>query len=169
MAVILAPDLHLVALRTARHNEAVVSTPSAASSCDRFRRQHEELKNLGVEIASKLSRKTIVEEAADVRRLVAQFAGKLTIHASMENEALYPRLFEHADPAVRARAKELFDEVGGLYATFHDYAARWPTVAAIQADGPGFVKETREILFRLALRMTRENDELYPLVDACGG
>jgi len=147
----------------------VVSTPPAASSCDRFRRQHEELKNLGIEIASKLSRRTIVEEAANVRRLVAKFAGKLTVHASMENEALYPRLFEHSDPAVRARAKALFDEVGDLYATFHDYAARWPTVAAIEANGPDFVKETREILFRLAIRMTKENDELYPLVDACGG
>jgi hypothetical protein len=147
----------------------VVSTPPAASSCDRFRRQHEELKNLGIEIASKLSRKTIADEAADVRRLVAKFAGKLTVHASMENEALYPRLFDHSDPAVRTRAKELFDEVGDLYATFNDYAARWPTVAAIQANGPAFVKETREILFRLAIRMTRENDELYPLVDASGG
>jgi Hemerythrin HHE cation binding domain len=147
----------------------VVSTPPAASSCDRFRRQHEELKNLGIEIAAKLSRKTIVEEAANVRRLVAKFAGKLAVHASMENEALYPRLFDHPDPAVRARAKELFDEVGELYATFHDYAARWPTVGAIQANGSDFVKDTREILFRLAIRMTKENDELYPLVDACGG
>ena len=146
-----------------------MDTPSAASSCDRVRRQHEDLKNLGVEIASKLSRRTIVEEAANVRLLVAKFAGKLTVHASMENEALYPRLFGHPDPAIRARATELFDEVGDLYATFHDYAARWPTVEAIQANGASFVKETREILFRLALRMTKENDELYPLVDACGG
>jgi hypothetical protein len=148
---------------------AAPSSSSSASSCERFRRQHEELQSAGFAIASKLSRKTIVEEAADVRRLVAKFAGKLTVHASMENEALYPRLLAHSDPAVRARAKELFDEVGDLYSMFHAYVARWPTVAAIQADGPGFVKETREILFRLALRMTRENDELYPLVDACGG
>lgn len=144
----------------------MAATPSAASPCDRFRRQHEELKNLGLEIAAKLSRKTISEEAANVRRLVARFAGKLMVHASMENEALYPRLFGHSNPAVRARATELFDEVGELYATFHEYAARWPTVAAIQANGAGFVKETREILFRLALRMTKENDELYPLVDS---
>ena len=146
----------------------VVSTPSAASSCDRFRRQHEELKNLGLEIASKLSRRTIADEAANVRRLVAQFTGKLTVHASMENEALYPRLFDHSDPAVRARARALFDEVGDLYAQFHAYAARWPTVAAIAADGAAFVKETREILFRLALRMTKENEELYPLVESSG-
>jgi hypothetical protein len=141
----------------------VVATPS---SCERFRRQHEELQALGVEIAAKLSRKTIVEEAANVRRLVAKFAGKLTVHASMENEALYPRLFEHSDPAVRARAIALFEEVGDLYAAFHEYSARWATVDAIQANGSGFVKETREILMRLAFRLTRENEELYPLVEA---
>jgi hypothetical protein len=135
------------------------------SSCERFRRQHEELQQLGLEIANKLSRKTIVAGAADVRRLVARFAGKLTVHASMENEALYPRLLEHADPDVRARAHALFDEVGELYATFHAYTARWPTVASIHADPPGFVRETREILTRLAFRMVRENDELYPLVE----
>jgi hypothetical protein len=139
------------------------------SPCERFRRQHEELAALGTEIAAKLSRKTIVEEAATVRRLVAKFAGKLTVHASMENEALYPRLLEHPDPAVRVVASSLFAEVGDLYAAFHAYAARWPTVAAIQADGSTFVQETREILVRLAFRMTKENDELYPLVDACGG
>jgi serine/threonine-protein kinase len=137
----------------------------AVSSCDRFRRQHEELQRLGMEIAGKLSRKTIVAEAADVRRLVARFAGKLAVHASMENEALYPRLLAHADAAVRARARSLYDEVGGLYSTFHAYTARWPTVASIHADPHAFVTETRELLTRLAFRMVRENDELYPLVD----
>ena len=145
------------------------SSPGDVSSCERFRRQHEELQKLGMEIAGKLSRKTIVAEAATVRRLVARFAGKLTVHASMENEALYPRLLQHGDPAVRARARALFDEVGELYATFHAYAARWPGAPSIEADPGGFVKETREILTRLAFRMVKENEELYPLVDASGG
>ena len=143
-----------------------VSGVVALSSCDRFRRQHEDLQQLGMEIAAKLSRKTILAEASAVRRLVARFAGKLTVHASMENEALYPRLLSHPDAAVRARAKELFDEVGSLYAAFHTYSARWPGVAAIEADPFVFVSETRELLMRLAVRMVRENDELYPLVDA---
>jgi hypothetical protein len=152
-----------------RPDAAFTTGTFAHSSCERFRRQHEELTVLGMEIASKLSRRTIVEEAPAVRRLLAQFAGKLAVHASMENEALYPRLLAHSDPAVRARARELFDEVGDLYDAFHAHSARWPSAAAIQADGSGFVKETRELFLRLAFRMSKENDELYPLVDACGG
>jgi hypothetical protein len=139
------------------------------SSCDRFRRQHEELLQLGMEIASKLSKKTILSEAATVRRLVARFAGKLTVHASMENEALYPRLLQHDDPAVRGRARELFSEVGGLYDTFHAYAERWPSVASIEADPFVFVDQTRDVLTRLAFRLVRENEELYPLVEAADG
>jgi hypothetical protein len=136
------------------------------SSCDRFRRQHEQLQRLGMEIASKLSRKTIASEAAPVRLLVAQFAGKLRVHASMENEALYPRLLCHEDATVRSRARALADEVGDLYADFDAYSARWPSVASIEADPQRFVTETRELLLRLASRMVRENEELYPLVDA---
>jgi hypothetical protein len=145
---------------------APVPAAVAGASCERFRRQHEDLQRLGLEIASKLSKRTIVAEAATVRRLVARFAGKLTVHASMENEALYPRLLAHRDDAVRTRAQELSDEVGHLYASFDAYAARWPSVASIEAEPFVFVDETRALLARLASRMVRENEELYPLVEA---
>ena len=140
-------------------------TTNRTRSTDRFRRQHEELQELGLAIAAKLSKRTVAAEASTVRRLVARFAGKLLVHASMENEALYPRLLAHSDGGVRTHARELFDEVGDLYAAFHGYAARWPSAASIEADPPGFVRETREILTRLAFRMVRESDELYPMVE----
>jgi len=35
-----------------------------------------------------------------------------------------------------------------------------------EADPRGFARETREVLRVLAFRMMRENDELYPLVEA---
>jgi hypothetical protein len=138
----------------------------ASPSTDRFRRQHEELHTLGVEIATKLRKKTLAQDAPLVRRLVARFAGKLAVHASMENEALYPRLLAHRDPAVRDSARALFDEVGSIYDAFGAYTRRWPTSASIEADVAGFADETRALLMTLATRMLRENDELYPLVDA---
>jgi hypothetical protein len=84
----------------------------------------------------------------------------------MENEALYPRLLGHGDAGVRARAAELYGEVGTLYSTFHAHTARWPSVASIEASPAEFVDQTRALLMRLAVRMVRENDELYPMVDA---
>jgi serine/threonine protein kinase len=143
-----------------------VSSVSTSSSTNRFRRQHEELQALGFQIAEKLARATLANEAGIVRRLVAQFAGKLAVHASMENEALYPRLLQHSDPNVRERARSLFDDVGTIYATFGQYAKKWPTTASIEADPRAFARETREVLRVLAFRMMRENDELYPLVES---
>src|SRR6202044_2034301 len=113
-----------------------------------------------------LSKTPIATEAATVRRLVARFAGKLAVHASMENEALYPRLLDHADTEVRLRARALFDEVGTIYGSFDAYVARWPSASSIELAPSEFVDQTRDLLNQLAVRMTRENNELYPLVDA---
>ncbi len=146
----------------------VASSVVPLSPCERFRRQHEELQRLGTELAASLSKKTIASEAARVRRLFARFAGKVAVHAAMENEALYPRLLAHANPAIRSTASALYDEVGQLYACVRAHAARWPSVASIEGEPGAFVDETRALLLRLATRMVRENEELYPLVDAAG-
>lgn len=138
------------------------------SATENFRRQHEELMALGFEINHHLDPRTLVTEdaASHVRRIVARFAGKLLVHAEMENKALYPRLLHHPDDAVRAKAQALYDEVKTIYASFHEYAKRWPTPASILASPPEFARETRGVLKLLGLRMLRENDELYPLADA---
>jgi hypothetical protein len=147
---------------------AIMSSTHGAT--DNFRRQHEELATLGTELLQQLALGTedIVARAGDLRRLMARFAGKLKMHASMENEALYPRLFDHSDPSVREKAEQLFEEVKGIYAAFAIFGERWPTTAAIEANPTEFVRETRRIMKALWLRMARENAELYPLVDAGG-
>src|SRR5262245_61341567 len=104
-------------------------TPSTpASATENFRRQHEELMALGFEINHHLDARALAREetAANVRRLVARFAGKLLVHAEMENKALYPRLLHHTDDAVRSRAQALYDDVKKIYASFQEYAKRWP-------------------------------------------
>ncbi|MBI2393346.1 MAG: protein kinase [Deltaproteobacteria bacterium] len=140
---------------------------SSRSPTDNFRRQHEELARLGAEIIAALET-DVAAHAAHVRRLVARFAGKLSMHATMENEALYPRLLAHRDASVSGRAKALYDEVSTLYASFGTYAKRWPDSASIEADPAAFTKDTRRVLAILSARMRRENDELYPLVDRAG-
>ncbi|MBK7397850.1 MAG: protein kinase [Myxococcales bacterium] len=148
------------------------SAPGPISSVqlatDRFRRQHEELATLAAALIGELQvpPAELVAKAGPVRRMVARFAGKLSVHATMENDALYPRLLAHADPAVRAKARELHDEVGQLYGTFGEYAQRWPGTASVEADPTGFAKDTMRVLKQLGRRMFREHEELYPLVDA---
>jgi serine/threonine protein kinase len=143
---------------------------SVRSVTSNFRRQHEELANLGAELFQQLALPPdeIATRAHELRRSIARFAGKLNMHASMENEALYPRLFEHRDARVREKANDLFEEVKGIYSAFAVYAKRWPTTESIQKEPLAFAKETKRMLKTLWMRMSRENEELYPLVDAAG-
>lgn len=128
-----------------------------------FQRQHEELGRLAAEIAGRLDVGTLEKDGAEVRRLVARFAGKLRMHAAMENEALYPRLRAHPDAEVRAAADRLWNEVGTIYAEFDSYSKRWLVGDAISRDPRTFALDTHAIFARLGTRMIRESRELYPL------
>jgi hypothetical protein len=143
---------------------ADVVTPM--KSTDRFSRQHAELAQLAKALVKELDTRAIAADPSKVKRALALFTGKLRVHAAMEQQALYPRLFASPEPAVSAKARALFDEVGGLYDGFFGYLATWTAAGAVEADVEGFCRETMRQLFQLGARMKREDKELYPLVDA---
>jgi hypothetical protein len=150
----------------------VLKTPSAPRhvATENYRRQHMELFELAMQIGQRLnSPDDLRKSAAEVRRLLAQFAGKLNVHARMENEAFYPRLFGHEEETVRARATELFSEVGAIYDAFNQFLCNWPNAAAIEANPSEFSRQMGRALRMLGKRMMREEAELYPLVDAIDG
>jgi serine/threonine protein kinase len=143
---------------------------SGTMPTDNFRRQHEELAKLGADLLQRLSEppESVKANASELRRMMARFAGKLSVHASMENEALYPRLLEHRDQRIRDKARTLFDEVKNIYSSFGIFTKRWPTTESIESDPAAYAKDSKKVLKTLWMRMVRENDELYPLVDAAG-
>lgn len=121
---------------------------------------------MAVEIGLLLSPDALAHNAAPCRRLLARFAGKLRVHAAMENEALYPELLRSRDPAVRAVAERLFRELGPVYDEFDRFEARWPSAHEIAAEPRTFILQTLELFEILRRRMSVENKTLYPLVDA---
>lgn len=131
---------------------------------DRFQKQHASLLAQAMEIGAMFGPDGSIADPAACRRALASFAGKLRIHAAMENGALYPRLLAHGDPEIVTLAKGLLDECGAIYDELDVYLARWDA-SAIAADTRTFARETRRVFRRLGTRMARENDELYPLVD----
>lgn len=119
-----------------------------------------------MEIGSHLRVEELERDATICRRLVARFAGKLRVHAAMENDALYPELLRHDDPAVRTLAARLVRELGPVYEGFDAYEARWTSAHAISIDPRGFMVSTLETFEMLRRRMATENKQLYPVVDA---
>lgn len=135
---------------------------------DQFRRQHAELMNMAIEIRSRLSVEELERDARGVRTMLARFAGKLRVHARMENEALYPELLAHPDEGVRFEVDKLLDEVGLLYATFDRLEHRWPAADSVAAEPKQFILDVLGCFDLLGRRMSAENKKLYPLADSLG-
>lgn len=140
-----------------------------ASKLDGFRRQHSDLVALIDELSKLLTPETIAAQAGEARKLVSQISGILRMHLAMEDKALYPRIAAHADERLRELSKRYAEEMGGLHASFTSYLARWPTQSSITRDAEGFLHDTAGVLEALRTRISCEETELYPLVDAADG
>lgn len=126
-----------------------------------LQRQHRKLQAMGAELI-KLSFTT--SDASGLRRSLSKFSGTLLMHATMEEEALYPSLLSHADPGIRRLAERLHSELGGLYSTWDTFMERWSETREIEAHPIRFRVELTRQLARLFGRMKKEDRELYPVV-----
>ena len=77
---------------------------------------------------------------------------------------LYPRLLASGDAAIAAVAAAFNEEMGGLANAYVAHTDMW-SATAIAEDWPGYRTATRGIIDALTNRITRENRELYPLLD----
>ena len=101
-------------------------------------------------------------EVSSVRR---ELSSILVPHLETEDWTLYPRLAASEDPEIATKAKAFCDEMGGLAAAYQVYILRW-NVMSIGANWHGYCLETRDMIGALMTRITRENRELFPLIEA---
>ncbi len=137
---------------------------AASSATAGFRRQHADLAGLAAAVLSVLDDPKLAGDSRAVRRSLAVLAGKLKVHAAMEDQALYPRLYGHADPAIRDLARRFRAEFGGVYASFLAFLAEWDA-PAIEGRPSEFRTAARAAMSALGTRVRLENDELYDAVD----
>jgi len=147
----------------------VTSTPDSPRRTANFRRQHADLARMAVDLMGGLDAARCRSEGARLREGLALFTGKLKVHTVMEEEELYPRLREHADPKARDLAERFWDEFGAVYREYFSFYEAWRRHGAIEEDPDGFLQALRAMLARLGARMHQENDELYAMVDRLHG
>lgn len=97
-------------------------------------------------------------------RLRWRFNRLLLAHLAKEDRLLYPRLCQRGGD-IGGLASRFRDEVGGLASDYLAYSAKWPP-RAIESDWPAFGQHTRGIIAALRRRILREENELYPLIEA---
>ncbi len=93
-----------------------------------------------------------------------RLTAKLIAHLKAEDWLLYPRLLESGDADVAATARVFVEEMGGLAAAFNAYVESWDAFR-IDREWAEYRTETTGIIAALRCRITRENRELYPLIE----
>lgn len=131
-----------------------------------FRRQHDTILSLAGDLVEAQAAVLSEADAARAARCLAKLTEVLQMHLAAEDKALYPRLKLSRDPEVAAMANSFLTEMGGLAEAYGAFEAKWRSSSAIIADPAGFAEHTAAVLGALEIRIARENNELYPLLDA---
>jgi len=102
---------------------------------------------------------------ADLAGLRWRFSRVLLAHLAREDRHLYPRMKADPERETAALAIAYEQEMGGLAACWQAYMTDWPGTR-IAREWPAFRARTVEILDLLALRIEREERDLYPRLAA---
>lgn len=135
------------------------------SNTESYRKQHAELEKLARAITRLLNPEELAKDASAVRSLLSQLMGKLNVHLTMEDKALYPSLLQSPKEEVRVLAKRYMDEMGAIGAAVKEYGKRWPGAIDVQQNPKDFIAQTEKIFEALTHRIDKENRELYVLAD----
>ena len=102
--------------------------------------------------------------ADDLANARTQLREALVRHLKCEEWIRVPRLMSTGDAELMRITREFEIEMGSLAADFVAYDEKW-TRERVAADWPGFCRETKIVFDLLAMRVEREERELYPLAE----
>jgi hemerythrin-like domain-containing protein len=106
-------------------------------------------------------RKPVYPILLQLNRLI----GLLRVHLAYEDVELYPSMMASADLHVARTAQAYVKEMGGLAADLESFARHWTCSASIVSNFLEFCEGMYDLLLALAVRIERENEHLYPLVE----
>ncbi len=131
---------------------------------DNLRKQHDQLIALTQEISRNLTLSEVSTKTINITMLLSKLTGLLQVHASSEDKYLYPGLLKATDTKVKTITKRFLDEMGGIDKAVSEHNTKW-TIQIIKEKPNEFIKETKQLLATLGVRINKENAELYPLAD----
>jgi hemerythrin-like domain-containing protein len=92
--------------------------------------------------------------------------GIMRVHLAHEDVELYPMLMASMDPRAAHTAQLYVDEMGDLAGNLEGFARHWSCSASIASRFDEFREAVHELILALAIRIEREDQYLYPLVEA---
>ncbi|MBN8216408.1 MAG: hemerythrin domain-containing protein [Spirochaetes bacterium] len=99
------------------------------------------------------------------RDQLVQLGAQLNIHLIAEDKMVYPDLAAGKDAVAAETARRFMAEMGQIGEAFKKFMKKYPAGATIEAQYAVFCADLKEIFKVIGARITREEAELYPLVD----
>ena len=137
--------------------------PVEMMNLTRLREQHAHLVTLAGRLTGIIARAS-PPPPTQLFALRQELISAVIRHLKAEDWVLYPELFASRNGKVAQTAHAFSEQMGGLAKAFTNYAQRWGSFA-IEADWAGYRRETTAIIGALTRRITRENRDLYPLLE----
>jgi hypothetical protein len=134
-----------------------------------LRRQHDALLAMAADLQDDIERLATIADAQRIAGLLARLTGVLSMHLAAEDKALYPAMMASSDRRTADCARTFEDQMGGLAAAYMAFADAWRSPDRILAETDAFARDCETVFGALAIRIKRENEELYPLADAMAG
>lgn len=131
---------------------------------DNLKSQHQEILVVVKELSTILNEVESIEKAVKARSYLNQLGTLLGPHLQIEDKLLYPILKKSPHPKVKETAIVFSDEMGGIGIRINRYMEKWPTSVLIANEANSFIKETKVILTVLIQRISKEDNELFPLL-----
>lgn len=128
-----------------------------------LRRQHTEILGLASKILEAI--KATPPALEKIAELLPSLTGRVTIHLTMEDNGLYPKLLNSGDPKIRQTAADFIAEMGNFKKAFGDYNEKWNSILKVKNNIEEFNRETQMIMTALIRRINQEDRELYDLAD----
>lgn len=129
-----------------------------------LRDEHDRILRQASGLAGIVDRDMNRDLASEARAAIVGLDRLLVVHLTAEDDWMYPMLMASADQRISAAAGACFHDMGGLHGAWLAYREQWSAEAILSAP-ERFRAATRGVIGALALRIERENAELYPLVD----
>lgn len=131
---------------------------------DLFKQQHVSILQAISQIR-KNAQNGVAEHAAAIASDLDKLRSIVSLHLSIEDKILYPKLMRRGDDLART-AKTFQDEMQPLADGFVRFAERWMSEQAVRSNPEGFRQDANTVIKALHQRVQRENTEFYPRIEA---
>ena len=126
--------------------------------------QHAELGTISQKFVALLVEDSLLDNISEIELLLSNLTDVLTAHLHTEDKLLYPALAKSNNKKICDTSKMFLSSVSGLKKSFTEYINNWPK-EKIVISPTVFIKESNEIILALYDRISKEENQLFPLVD----